>query len=132
MSPNHPRFTISSIDRIRNFQIENLSVEHADFKESIPMAKKHLLYLDPPYMLEQRLYGNNGDLHNGFDHEGLSKILKKRENWILSYNDSDEIHEMYEGYTFYYPEWKYGMSNDKNSREVLIFSDDLPEKNNLT
>lgn len=132
MSPNHPRFTISSIDRIRNFQIENLHVELADFKESIQRAKKHLLYLDPPYMLDQRLYGTNGDLHQGFDHEGLAQILKKRGNWILSYNDSEEIHELYDGYSFYYPEWKYGMSSDKKSREVLIFSDDLAEENNIS
>jgi len=131
MSPDHPRFTISSIERIENFQIENLSVEHADFKESIVKSKDVLLYLDPPYLLDQKLYGKKGDLHNGFDHKGLAEILKNRDNWILSYNDCDEIHDLYDGYSFHYPEWKYGMSNDKKSREVLIFSDDLAEKNNL-
>ena len=132
MSPNHPRFTLSSIERIQNFQIKNLSVELADFKESIPKAKKYLLYLDPPYLIDQKLYGNNGDLHSGFDHKGLSKLLKKRNNWILSYNDSEEIHEMYDGYSSYYPEWKYGMSNNKKSREMLIFSHDLAEANNVS
>ncbi len=90
-----------------------------------------MLYLDPPYLINQRLYGNKGDLHDGFDHKGLSEILEKRDNWILAYNDCEEIHGFYEDYTFYYPEWKYGMSNDKRSREVLIFSDDLAEINSL-
>jgi len=129
MSPNHPRFTTSSIERIRNFQIKNLHVELADFTESILRAGRHLLYLDPPYMLDQRLYGTMGDLHSNFDHEGLAKTLRRRGNWILSYNDSEEIHKLYEGCSFYYPRWKYGMSNDKNSREVLILSNDLAKEN---
>jgi len=82
-------------------------------------------------MIDQKLYGHKGDLHNGFDHEGLAKILKNRNNWILSYNESDDIDNLYDGFTFYYPEWKYGMSNNKKSREVLIFSNDLAERNNL-
>ena len=131
MSPNHPRFTISSIERIENFQIENLYVEQADFKELIPKSKNKLLYLDPPYLINQRLYGNKGDLHNGFDHPGLYDILKNRDNWILSYNECDEIDDLYDDFAFYYPEWKYGMSNNKKSREVLIFSDDLAERNHL-
>jgi len=131
MSPNHPRFTISSIERIENFQIENLHVEQADFKKSIKKARNTLLYLDPPYLINQKLYGDKGNLHEGFDHDGLAEILHNRDNWILSYNDCDEIHDLYDGFTFYYPEWKYGMSSNKKSREVLIFSDDLSEKNNL-
>ena len=126
MSPNHPRFTISSIERINSFKIENLHVECADFKESINKAGKHLLYLDPPYFLKNpRLYGNNGDLHRGFDHKGLADMLVKKENWILSYNNCEEIHDLYNGFYFYYPKWKYGMSKDKKSREVLIMSNDI-------
>ena len=64
-------------------------------------------------MINQKLYGNKGDLHDGFDHTGLSNLLINRDNWILSYNDCDKIHDMYKGHTFYYPEWKYGMSNNK-------------------
>jgi len=124
MSPNHPRFTISSIQRIENFETENLHVEQADFKESIKKSKHILLYLDPPYMINQKLYGNKGNLQN-FDHEGLADILHKRDNWILSYNDCDYIHKLYEGYHFHYPQWKYCMSNNKNSNEVLVMSNDL-------
>ena len=129
MSPHHPRFTTSSIDRLENFEIDNFHVEHADFKESIKKAGNNLMYLDPPYMLDQRLYGDRGDQHAGFDHEGLAALLRKKKNWILSYNDSDGIRKMYDGYKFHYPKWTYGMSNDKKSREVLVFSDVVAEKN---
>ena len=128
MSPDHPRFTESSIDRIRNFEADNLSVKQADFKESIPESEEHFLYLDPPYMLDQKLYGRNGDMHAGFDHEGLAEILKGRDKWILSYNNSEEVRHMYNGYRFYYPRWSYGMSNDKEARELLVLSHDVAER----
>ncbi|MFM7862130.1 MAG: DNA adenine methylase [Candidatus Nitrosotenuis sp.] len=122
---NNPRFTKSSIEKLKSFRIKNLTVQQLDFKKSIPRHKKALLYLDPPYLIQSKLYGKKGDLHKNFDHTGLAKILKKRNNWILSYNNSKEIHELYSDYTILYPDWKYGMSNNKKSREVLILSQDL-------
>lgn len=52
-------------------------------------------------------------------------MLKQREHWILSYNDCEQIREMYKGFHMLTPNWKYGMSNDKSSKEILIFSRDL-------
>lgn len=75
--------------------------------------------------------GNNGDLHEGFDHEGLAEVLQGCKRWILSYNDSEEIRKLYDGFTFQYPNWKYGMSNNKNSREIIILSHDIAEINGL-
>ena len=129
MSPNHPRFTTSSIERIRNFHIKNLHIEQADFTTSISKSKNKLLYLDPPYLINQKLYGLMGDLQNNFDHQKLAQLLKKRKKWILSYNDSKEIRQLYKEYEFYFPEWKYGMSNNKKSNEILIFSHDLAKQN---
>lgn len=123
---DNPRFTKSSIERIRNFKIENLSVEKADFTTSIPKHKETLLYLDPPYLIKNKLYGKNGDLHRDFDHDKLCSMLKKRNHkWILSYNDSKEIRDMYQDFHLQELNWKYGMSNDKMSKEVLILSDDI-------
>jgi DNA adenine methylase len=118
----NPRFTKSSIDRIRDFEIENLSVKFLDFKKSIKNHPNDLLYLDPPYLVESKLYGKKGNLHKGFDHEGLRKILKNRGKWILSYNDSETIRDMYEGFQFKKVEWAYGMKNvgkrDVKKRDV--------------
>ncbi len=83
MSPNHPRFTLSSINRLRNFYNPNIQVEGKDFKESIPLHKNTFLYLDPPYLIENHLYGRNGDAHKDFDHQSLNELLINRENWIL-------------------------------------------------
>src|SRR6185437_11968954 len=74
---DNPRFTKSSVDRIREFRIRNLTVNMRDFKESISKHKGTLLYLDPPYLIENKLYGRKGDLHRDFDHEGLARLLHK-------------------------------------------------------
>jgi len=119
----NPRFTISSIQRLRDFKIDRkkISIKHLDI----------LLYLDPPYLIESKLYGVKGDLHRNFDHDKLCQILKNREKWILSYNDSEKIREMYSGYQFVIPKWTYGMSKDKKSREILILSNDISIKNSI-
>ncbi|MEN6363120.1 MAG: DNA adenine methylase [Bacteroidales bacterium] len=126
MSPGHPRFTKSSIDYLRNFRVPTLSVSYGDFHQTIPEHNNSLLYLDPPYHIANSLYGKNGNTHKDFDHLGLYSLLRKRGRWILSYNDCDEIRKMYKGYRMLVPQWKYSMSINKESRELLIISDDLP------
>lgn len=128
MSPAHPRFTHSSIERLKEFYNPNIIIEKSDFKQSLLKHPFMFTYLDPPYLIESSLYGKKGDAHKDFEHEVLAKILKKREHWILSYNDCSTIRELYAGFNILIPNWKYGMSNDKMSKEILIFSKDL--KNN--
>ena len=125
MSPGHPRFTLSAIQRLRVFYNPNFIVKKSDFKAAIAQHANTFLYLDPPYLISSTLYGKKGDAHKGFDHEALCEILKKRNYWILSYNDCEAIRTMYKDYIIISPLWKYGMSIDKTSKEVLIFSKDL-------
>jgi len=127
MSPGHPRFTQSSIDYLRNFRLPNLVVQKQDFHLTLFYEKDSFLYLDPPYLIESKLYGRKGNTHKDFDHDGLWRLLQKRDNWILSYNNCDEIKEMYKDFRILYPEWKYGMSTSKQSREIIILSNDIPE-----
>jgi len=125
MSPEHPRFTITSIDRLKAFDNPNIEIVCADFKESLKTHKNTFAYLDPPYLIKSNLYGKKGDAHKDFDHIGLAKILTKRSQWILSYNECDEILDLYKDFEMVIPYWKYGMSTDKASKEILIFSKDI-------
>lgn len=122
MSPQHPRFTQSSIQRLRDHYNPNIKVAQADFKTSLQKHPSLFTYLDPPYLISSSLYGKKGNAHKDFDHTGLATLLKTRENWILSYNDCEEIRALYKGCKIVMPKWKYGMSNNKSSKEILIFS----------
>ena len=97
MSPGHPRFTKSSIERLRSFTAPTVTVEQADFRDSIPKHPTATIYADPPYPDAKSLYGRRGDLHDGFDHDGLRELLRSRDNWVLSCSDCPQVRRMYEG-----------------------------------
>lgn len=128
MSPDHPRFTQTAIDRVRNFYQPNLiEVSNKPWIESLKgLNKNTFVYLDPPYLIDCFLYGNSGNTHKGFDHEQLCEHLKKLNKrgikWILSYNCCDEVKRMYSQFKQLFPSWKYGMSSDKDSKEILILN----------
>jgi DNA adenine methylase len=122
----YQRFTNSSILRLWVFEAYNLEVRKAGFKQSIQAHPDAFLYCDPPYLLENNnLYGKNGDTHAGFDHEGLFNLLNERKGWVLSYNNSPQIREMYKDYQIIEAEWAYGMRNVStktmgSSSEILV------------
>jgi DNA adenine methylase len=118
------RFNENSIKRLANFDAPNLKVGFLGFEESIERHKNQFLYLDPPYFLEEKskLYGKNGDMHEGFDHKLLHSLLTNRQNWLLCYNDCEFIREHYSDYEIISAEWAYGMNKSKKSNEVFIIS----------
>ena len=96
---SYARFTDSSIDRIREFEEPNLTVGHADFKESILTHPDAFLY---------------------FDHQGLFELLKDRKSWVMSYGgDADVIFDMYKGFEIIdlSGKWSYGMKNVKSKKQ---------------
>jgi DNA adenine methylase len=105
------RFTLSSIDRLKTFSCSSLSVKEADFNDSLAKHDDDIfIYADPPYAIDNPvLYGRNGSTHEGFDHAGFAKAIKEKNNWIISYNDSKYIRELYKGYKIIKTGWSYGM-----------------------
>ena len=121
-SAAHQRFTNSAVQRLRDFSGDNLKVGCEDFEVAIANHPRAFLYLDPPYMLKvnNTLYGINGDLHRGFDHQRLHAILSRRRRWVLSYNDDPKIRDLYCDYEVITAAWSYGMNKTKKSSEIII------------
>jgi DNA adenine methylase len=128
-SPDHPRFNDSNMETLLAADLPTLSVNKLDCLEALDRHPNIFVYLDPPYLLEQqqqnKLYGVNGSTHSGFDHKALFDKLKNRSNWIMSYNNSPEIMEIYKDFEILEPQWSYGMSKNKSANEALIFSKDI-------
>lgn len=127
MSPNLRDFNPKVIGYLRDFDVKNFSVEKMSFHQSILKHNDALLYLDPPYLIKSHLYGHQGSTHKDFDHDGLVSLLKSRDNWLLSYNDCEAVQDMYSDFCITYPTWKYGMSKEKGSNEILILSPAIAE-----
>lgn len=89
-------------------------------------AASSLLFLDPSYYLENKsnkLYGNNGDLHEGFRHRMLFDLLENRKNcknWVLTYNNCEYIRDLYKDFKIFDVKWSYGMNSSKASAEIII------------
>ena len=123
------RFTQSSINKIEALDFTNIEIYNEDFCDFIntytPMPiDKALLFLDPPYYLESKskLYGNNGDLHEGFNHNLLFELLNTKKNWVLTYNNCAYIRNLYKDYKILDVNWSYGMNTTKASSEIIIIS----------
>ena len=135
---------------INNFKCGNLSVKQADYRDVIPNYKKDLLYLDPPYYLEQdkdnKMFKGIYPMrnipvhHDGFDHEALRDMLHNHDgSFVLSYNNCETIREYYKDFHQVFPKWTYsmgtgetrigknrkemGISNQKDSHEILIIKE---------
>jgi DNA adenine methylase len=119
------RFTPSSIKKIELLDFTNIELYNDDFVKFISMQNdKALLFLDPPYYLEKKskLYGNNGDMHEHFNHQLLFDLLKGKKNWLLTYNNCEYIKNMYKDYTILEVNWSYGMNSSKESSEIIIIN----------
>ena len=122
------RFTTSSIDRIRQLNLDKFIISNFDFEEFINnnintnSKEANLLFLDPPYYLEKKskLYGNNGDMHEGFDHDKLYECLSTKKNWMMTYNNCDYIKNLYKNFKIIETNWSYGMNKSKESSEIVI------------
>ena len=130
------RFTESACDRLRDLDVpKGLTVRSGDVFDSLRRRTERFnpdtcIYLDPPYMLPvSKLYGDKGDTHNGFDHKRLRRLMGKLNDqgvkWVMSYNNCSEIHDLYREFRREPTEWKYGMSANKDGKELLIFSDEV-------
>lgn len=134
------RFTLDYCEKLKRWNKANTApVELMSFEKSLVKHADDFAYVDPPYLLNgdgnARLYGvqtnqvqarQTPELHKDFDHQLLADILCSRGRWILSYNDVPEVRELYDGYEITTPRWTYStMTGDMNSREVLVFSNDI-------
>lgn len=118
------RFTQSSIERIKKLNLRKFNIYNLDFEDFINtnQDKKNLIFLDPPYYLEKAstLYGNNGDMHDTFNHKKLYKCLSTKQNWFMTYNNCEYIRKLYKDFKIIETSWSYGMNKSKKSSEIVI------------
>ena len=121
------RFTPSSINKIEMLDFTNIAIHNNDFYEFIntfTQLDNSLLFLDPPYYLEKKskLYGNNGDMHERFNHQVLFDLLNTKKNSIITYNNCEHIRSMYKDFKIIDVNWCFCMNTSKVSSEIIIIS----------
>ena len=125
------RFTPSSIERLKLIDkvLEDTKITNLDFQPIIEKKGEAVfIFLDPPYYsaTKSALYGKNGNLHKGFDHERFAKVMKNcPHKWLITYDNSDYIKEMFSFANVFTWELTYGMRNviensEQKEKEIFI------------
>ena len=118
------RFTNSIIDKLLHIYelIKNINFYCEDFSYLFDKeGNKVLIYADPPYysQTKSRLYGKNGDLHMGFEHERFYETIKKsKHSIIITYDDCEFVRDMYKNYNIIPIEFSYSMNNVNFNRKI--------------
>ena len=134
-------FTESAINNIRNISgvikdVEFINSDFANLDSHLPCLEGFFIYLDPPYYynMGSGLYGKRGSLHKGFDHDGLSEWVKshsERNRIMMSYDNSEYIRDLYNGFNIYDFGFTYCMTNVggggcKRGSEIVITNYEKP------
>lgn len=120
---------IAKIERIRKYRhrIHFYNMDAVEFvkmtKSSIPQ-KKCFYCVDPPYFNKgSTLYTNS---YKPEDHAKIAVLLiSLKRPWILTYDDVEEIQQLYTGKRQYKFNLNYSAAKKRVGTELLIASDDL-------
>ncbi len=136
------RFTPSSIERLKNMDgiLRNFTFSNQSYERLLQNnGKRVFIFLDPPYFSasKSKLYGKKGDLHTNFNHERLCEHLKNtKHRFLLTYDDSEFIRELYKDFYKLKYTLQYGMNNFKQTKankgqELLISNYEFIKENKL-
>lgn len=125
------RFTQSSIDRLSSAAsvLRDTEITNLDYERLVNEPGEDVfIFLDPPYLsaTESRLYGKNGNLHTTFDHKRFASVMKKtKHKWMITYDDCEEVRELFSFANIISWEFQYGMNNYKQNtaakgKELII------------
>ncbi len=102
---------VSDLDA-RRFLVERLPRGRA--------RRRVFAYLDPPYWDKgRRLYLNS---YSPADHRSLARYMsgQKTLHWVVSYDDTPSVRELYAGLTIHSLSLKYNLQRAREAHELLI------------
>lgn len=111
------RWTTSSIARVAQVApyLGNVKITCADYADVLFYDGEDVfLFLDPPYWkaTASKLYGLRGSLHTAFNHVQFAENMKKcPHKWLITYDDSPVIRELFSFADIREWELQYGMNN---------------------
>lgn len=118
---------IKRINKIALYS-QRINVENLDWKDFLDKAfqnytNNQFIYLDPPY------YKKGQDLYMNYfvheDHVRLEEYLRNKENWLLTYDYSSEILDIYKNYDKQEYYLNYSARNVRKGKELIIYSKNL-------
>ena len=99
----------------------DLKVTDFDYADCLTDDPNVFTYFDPPYLIDRYLYGQNGNMHRGFDHRRFANAVNPlKSRWMLSYNDDLLIRNFFKTHPIATIEVPYTLSAKRTATELLI------------
>ena len=95
-------FSMRGIKRLPGYSelIQDWKITCDRYQQLLTDERDVFTYLDPPYDIKDNLYGNKGNMHKGFDHDGFATICDRFVGpQLISYNSSQLVKDRFDGWT---------------------------------
>ena len=95
-------FSMRGIKKLPGYSelIQNWKITNGRYQQLLTDDKSIFTYLDPPYDIKDNLYGNKGNMHKGFDHDGFATICDRFVGpQLISYNSSQLVRDRFTEWT---------------------------------
>ena len=135
-------FSQSKIKKLANISeiIQPWRITNQDYRDLMEAPGEDVfVFLDPPYLIKDMLYGKNKEMHTGFCHEAFVKACKDTpHNWMITYNEHPWLREQFADFHMENFEFRYSLAHRKENKnkkeELLVMNYQLPRdlpKNNV-
>ena len=135
-------FSQSKIKKLANISqiIQPWRITNQDYRDLMEGPGEDVfVFLDPPYLIKDMLYGKDKEMHTSFCHEAFVKACKDTpHNWMITYNEHPWLREQFADFHMENFEFRYSLAHRKENKnkkeELLVMNYQLPSdlpKNNV-
>lgn len=118
----------------RGFHVQRFAAHEMHNEDTLAFIQQNVerlsdphsfMYLDPPYYKNGSSLYLNAYIHQ--DHENLRNLMAGLRDlkWMISYDDVEEIHQLYEGFRTAQHELSYFLQQKRKTNEFFVFSDTI-------
>ena len=133
-------FSQSKIKKLANISeiIQPWRITNQDYRDLMEAPGEDVfVFLDPPYLIKDMLYGKDKEMHTSFCHEAFVKACKDTpHNWMITYNEHPWLREQFADFHMENFEFRYSLAHRKENKnkkeELLIMNYQLPRDAEVT
>jgi len=98
--------------------IQKWQITNYDYAELLDGDEDAFVFADPPYDIKSFIYGEQGNMHDTFDHKKFHDDVEYCKNMVMiTYNSNDKLKEAYTGWDQLEWDLTYTMQSGEKYRE---------------
>jgi DNA adenine methylase len=129
---SNSNFSVRGIEKLPEYSklIANWRITNYSYDYLMDGDMGAFMYLDPPYDIKDNLYGNNGSMHKGFDHDKFASDCDANNmDQLISYNSDQLVKDRFKNWNAAEFDLTYTMRSvgeymreQKQRKELLLFN----------